>query len=227
MNRQTATTAAAIFVKTPGRSPIKTRLAADVGRECAEDWHQRAAECVARVVQTAGLPCYWAVAEPDALDDPLWSGLPRLAQCSGSLGQRMAGIQQQLLARHSAAILLGADLPQLQAAHLHAAADWLDHAGPRAVLGLARDGGFWLFGANRRVAEARWTSVSYSRPGTARAFRNALGEGFAWSELETLTDLDTRDDLAAVQAELGRINHPLPCQIEVHDWLSRLSGSRQ
>jgi rSAM/selenodomain-associated transferase 1 len=227
MNRSRNTCAAAVFVKTPGLSPIKTRLAASVGRELAEDWHRRAADCVANVVLAADLPCYWAVAEPDALDQALWSGLPRLAQGSGSLGQRMARIHSALLQQHSAAVLLGADLPQLEARHLRAATEWLNKPGPRAVLGPARDGGFWLFGANRPAPEAHWTAVTYSRDDTARNFRAALGEEFVWSELEPLTDLDTADDLVPVHAELDRIAEPLACQIMIRDWLASLAGIGQ
>ncbi|MGB0514168.1 MAG: hypothetical protein ACPGJE_04930, partial [Wenzhouxiangellaceae bacterium] len=66
----------------------------------AEQWHRHAVACVEATVRASGLPAYWAVAEPEALDDPLWSGLPRLAQPEGSLGIRMAGIHRQLIERH-------------------------------------------------------------------------------------------------------------------------------
>ncbi|MDQ3495902.1 MAG: hypothetical protein M3485_10390, partial [Pseudomonadota bacterium] len=69
----------AIFVKTPGHSPLKTRLAAGIGRESAERFHRLAAEAVAAVARAAqatppGLATAWAVAEDSALDDALWSG---------------------------------------------------------------------------------------------------------------------------------------------------------
>ncbi|HEV8692715.1 MAG TPA: hypothetical protein VGQ93_00795, partial [Lysobacter sp.] len=58
----------AIFVKTPGYSPVKTRLAADCGRAYAEAWYRRAAAAVASVAKIAadreGIAVYWAVAEP-------------------------------------------------------------------------------------------------------------------------------------------------------------------
>ncbi len=225
MKRLQASTAVAVFVKTPGLSPIKTRLAAGLGTDLAEHWHRRAAACIARVVTSTGLPGHWAVAEREALEHPLWRDLPRLAQGTGSLGQRMARVHTDLLCRHSAAVLLGADLPQLQGRHLTAATEWLMDDQPRAVLGPALDGGFWLFGANRPVDEARWTGVTYSRCDTATAFRSALGNEFAWKDLEPLTDLDSCDDLTAVHAELGQIPDPLPCQIELRDWLAALSGT--
>ncbi|MCA1780504.1 MAG: DUF2064 domain-containing protein, partial [Xanthomonadaceae bacterium] len=110
--------AVAIFVKTPGLSPIKTRLGKHAGQAIAEEWHRRAAACVAHSARQTGLPTYWAVAEPEAVDHALWRELPRLVQPSGSLGRRMADIYSELQRRHGSAILVGADLPQLQPRHL-------------------------------------------------------------------------------------------------------------
>src|SRR4029079_3252618 len=41
----------AIFVKTPGHSPVKTRLAADRGQAWTEAWYRRAAAAVAAVAR--------------------------------------------------------------------------------------------------------------------------------------------------------------------------------
>ncbi|MDT8448976.1 MAG: DUF2064 domain-containing protein [Wenzhouxiangellaceae bacterium] len=213
--------AVAIFVKTPGHSPIKTRLAAVLGRETAEDWHRRAAACVAEVGGAAGLPIYWAVAEAGGLDHPLWRNLPRIGQPEGSLGLRMAGVHTALVRRHGSAILVGADLPQLEPHHLRFAADWLTGEASRSVLGPAHDGGFWLFGANHAIDAGTWDSVRYSRSDTAREFLRSVDTECAWEMLEPLTDLDEPDDLGRVLAELRAINEPLPCQRRLIDWLAQ------
>ena len=76
--------AIAIFVKTPGYSALKTRLAATVGTAVADQWHTRAAPAVAEVAtaaaRDAGAAVYWAVAEPDAIAASAWPSLPNLAQ---------------------------------------------------------------------------------------------------------------------------------------------------
>ncbi len=66
----------AIFVKTPGYSPVKTRLAASIGQRRAEQFHRLAAAAVAAVAKAAmpAVTPYWAIAERDALHDPLWRG---------------------------------------------------------------------------------------------------------------------------------------------------------
>src|SRR3546814_7689642 len=103
----------AIMVKTPGHSSIKTRLATDTGIAFAEEWHRRAADCVAKVSQhCVRLLPYWAVAEGSAAEDALWSGLPVLMQDAGGLGERMAHVHRQLMQRHAGGLLIGADAPQ-------------------------------------------------------------------------------------------------------------------
>lgn len=218
----------AIFVKTPGHSPVKTRLAQDLGVPFAEAFHLHAARAVASVArQCAGdeAPCsprlvpYWAVAEPVAADPRHWPGLPCLRQPDGALGARMAGIHRQLLQRHDAAILIGADSPQLQPRWLRHAAQWLSAAEARCVIGPACDGGFWLFGSNRRLPSGRWSSVAYSRRDTAARFRDAFAAEGDWATLPELVDVDTVEDLEPLRAALSALPTPLPGQDALLAWL--------
>ena len=215
----------AVFVKTPGRSPIKTRLAVSLGRDIAEGWHRRAAGCVADAAAASGHPVYWAVAESEAMSDPLWRDRPRIPQGPGGLGRRMARVHAELVARHGAGILVGADLPQLDPAELGFAGEWLLAEEERFVLGPARDGGFWLFGANRTIDLPAWESVDYSRDDTARAFVESIG-GDRWRRLATRTDLDESRDIEPVLAELRALPRPRPGQLRLADWLERLVADR-
>lgn len=210
----------AIMVKTPGHSSVKTRLAADTSVEFADEWHRRAADCVARVSRNcARLAPYWAVAERSAAGDTLWNELPVLLQDEGSLGERMASVHAQLMQRHSGGILIGADAPQLTADLLDEAAQWLAHDEPRLVIGPARDGGFWLFGANRQLPLSAWTTTPYSRSDTEAVFRHAMRGHGDWLELPALTDLDRLTDIKAVVAELGALAQPTAAQVGLVAWL--------
>jgi glycosyltransferase A (GT-A) superfamily protein (DUF2064 family) len=215
--------AVAIFVKTPGHSPVKTRLAATHGREFAEAWHWRAAAAVAAVVREAadraGLAPYWAVAERAALDNGSWSGFACIVQGGGSLGERMARVHRTLTRRHGFALLIGADAPQIRTGDLVAAAAWLADARARLALGPACDGGFWLFGGNRVVPPRVWRGVAYSRSDTADAFCAALDPYGEWLRVVPLTDLDRAEDLAAQCAELALLPAPLPEQAALLQWL--------
>ncbi|MEO7198800.1 MAG: DUF2064 domain-containing protein [Dokdonella sp.] len=225
--------ALAIFVKTPGRSALKTRLAAQTGQEYAEQWYRLAADAVASVVvgacQELGLTAYWAVAEAGAED--AWPGLPTIAQGEGGLGTRMARVHSELVRRHGFAMLIGADAPQLSVDAIGQATRWLagsdasSTAGggtfqsPRFALGPAKDGGFWLFGGNQMVALEAWTQVRYSHVDTARELLGSMHDLGAWLQLSALIDVDHAEDLACVQNALLALPEATPEQYRLSQWM--------
>ncbi len=223
--------ALAIFVKTPGRSVVKSRLAARYGQDPARQWYRHAAATVASVARRArdahGLAAYWAVAEAGAEQD--WPGLPTLPQGDGDLGTRMARVHAALVARHGFGLLVGADAPQLTAEALGEAAAWLGNAAlpadevigqqARIALGPASDGGFWLFGANRAIPVDAWTRVPYSDAATARTMRQSMQAFGAWKLLDTLTDVDHAEDLAVVQQALDALVDPTDEQRALAQWM--------
>lgn len=214
----------AIFVKTPSLSPVKTRLWPGIGRCQAEALHLLSAEAVASVaLQAEGVRPYWAIAETAALNSDAWIDLPHLPQGGGSLGERMARVYRLLRQRHRAALLIGADSPQLTAASLKRAADWLSCLDSRLVLGPARDGGFWLFGGNCPLRDRAWITVRYSAPDTAMEFVRAMRNRGRWLELESLHDVDIADDIPHVLASLTAIDAPTAAQIRLMQWLGALS----
>jgi len=214
----------AIFVKTPGYSPIKTRLAQELGEERAVQFHRLAAAAVASVAQRAqglhGISVYWAVAEADALAQ--WNGFPVIAQEPGGLGERMARVHAQLVARHGFGILIGADTPQLAAHQLEQARQWLSAPASRLALGRAHDGGFWLFGANLAPPLSNWNTVEYSAAGTAEALRSGMDELGAWQELPVMTDADHASDLPAVVRALDALPGATPEQLALAAWIHGL-----
>jgi glycosyltransferase A (GT-A) superfamily protein (DUF2064 family) len=218
----------AIFVKTPSLSPVKTRLWPGTGRRNAEALYLSSAQAVASVAMQArdhgAIESYWAVAEDVALPADAWRDLPQLPQGDGSLGERMAQVYRQLRRQHHAAILIGADAPQLTAQALQRAADWLSGAEPRLAIGQAGDGGFWLFGGNALLEDGAWTRVRYSAPDTAVQFMHAMHGSGAWLELETLRDLDTADDISYVRAGLAALAAPTPAQLRLMAELETLAG---
>lgn len=213
----------AIFVKTPGHSPLKTRLAATIGEPAARSWYERAAATVAAVARTAATAAdavvYFAVAEPDALAADFWADAPCLAQGDGGLGARMGRVHAELVRRHGAGLLLGADAPQLAVGALADALAWCAAPEPRQALGPATDGGFWLYAGNRAVPLATWESVPYSRADTGARFRTAFAPHGALRTLPALTDVDDESDLAALRRELAAQNAPLPEQRALGVWL--------
>lgn len=221
---------AAIFVKTPQLSPVKTRLWPGIGRTCAEALYLLSAEAVCEAVRAASGPIpisgYWAVAETDAVCADTWADLPRIAQGSGALGTRMATVYAGLRQRHRAVLLVGADAPQADPAQLQRAADWLAHREPRLAIGRAHDGGFWLFGGNVDLPLHHWQDVTYSVADTANMFSAQMGRHGACLELARLDDIDLPADIPHACAQLAGLDSPTPAQQRLLAWLQQLMRTR-
>lgn len=216
----------AIFVKTPDLSPVKTRLWPRIGQRCAEAFHLASAEAVASVAQRAQsqapIRAHWAVAEAAAMHAACWSDLPRLHQGEGGLGERMRHIYERLLGQCGAALLIGADAPQISGSCLIRAAQWLRASEARLVIGRAHDGGFWIFGGNRPLPAIAWTSVQYSSPHTARDFLARMAPHGACLELNMLHDVDVFADLRPAFEQLAALTMPTEAQERLGHWISEL-----
>ena len=199
-NRKTG--AIAVFVKTPGLSPIKTRLAASIGNSAAEWFHLLSAKAIESVVSHAShaegvmIP-YWAVAEKEALDSPHWKSFQTVWQGDGALGERLSRVYDELIRRHSFVIFIGADSPHIASRLLSESAAILSRAeGAAFVLGRADDGGFYLFGGTAPMPHQVWLDVPYSVETTASELVKRVETLGAIEELPRLLDVDTVDDMA-------------------------------
>ncbi len=219
--------AIAIFVKTPGLSPVKTRLAATLGQENAEAFHLAASRSVASVAQAlskqANIEAYYAVAEEPALTHSYWEDLPCLWQGEGGLGERMAHIYQALLSKHDFVILVGADIPQMTVADLLEASAWLHHEEQaRLAFAPSADGGFWLFGGNCPVPYSVWTDMMYSEPDTGAKFLQGIESLGEVKILAPLRDVDEVSDLLPLRDALLNLADPVPEQYELIRFLDVL-----
>jgi len=215
-------TAVAIFVKTPGLSPVKTRLAQSIGSQLAEQWYVRAARVVTEIADSSSIgPVFWAVSEPEAVKHELWKKRPVIEQGGGGLGERMACVHNHLVEQHGSALLLGADAPQIDPAWLQQAALWLENTQPRCCIGPARDGGFWTFGANRAINLEHWRGIDYSQADTLLQFRRKMRRHGEWLPLPRLSDLDEIHDLTNLTDELVALKQPSPGQQELLEWMQQ------
>lgn len=221
--------AIAVFVKTPGLSPVKTRLAAGFGKKQAEVFHLTAAQAVASVTKelalVADIDCYYAVAEQDAISHSYWSDLTCLWQGEGGLGARMAHIYQTLLRKHDFVILVGADIPQMTSTELVQATDWLQRVEVnRVVFAPSYDGGFWLFGGNCSIPRTIWTETQYSQADTGVNFFNQIKILGATKILACLRDVDEMEDIPPLRSTLLNLASPTVAQKELLIFLDNLPG---
>lgn len=219
--------AIAVFVKTPGFSSVKTRLAVKLGKEKAEAFHLASSRSVLSVVRALSklnnVQSYYAVAEEQALSHGYWQDLPCVWQGIGGLGERMAHIYQLLLTKHDFVILVGADIPQMTTEELLKASAWLSHEEQgRLAFAPSLDGGFWLFGGNIKVPQCIWTDVTYSEASTGAQFFNKIKQLGDIKILASLRDVDEPGDLILLRKALLNLSDPMPEQQELVCFLDSL-----
>jgi uncharacterized protein len=217
----------AIFVKTPSLSPLKTRLAKDIGQTAALELYELSIRAVASVVQQAknlgAITPYWAVAEQVGLSDPRWRALPTIDQGDGSLGMRMANVYAPLQMQYGSALLIGADAAALTSAMLAKASAWLQQSAAKRVMGRAMDGGFWICGGNRHVSDDAWLAPTYSSANTASEFCLAMSDYGQCLELPRLADMDHGVDLPKIAAQLRALAAPTAEQVALLQALNACS----
>ena len=213
--------AIAIFVKTPNYLPIKTRLAATIGRERAESFYRLcicAMEGVMKeLASVVDVETYWAVAEKEAVDEPIWQGLTPMYTGDGELGERLHCVYSKLFEQHSQVMLLGADAPQLTVGFLKAVFDQLSSVERSFSIGPARDGGFYLFAGNQSVSKGVWLDTPYSVSDTASVLAKKLETEGNLFFLPEFTDVDVEADLSVLCGELEKAE--LPEQRQLLEWL--------
>ncbi len=192
-----------VFAKAPEPGRAKTRLIPALGAEGAADLQARLVRhTLAGAAQSRASTVLWCHPDPGhrffracAKD----FGIVLRAQHGGDLGERMANAFAAVL-EEGPAVLIGTDCPALEPGDLDEAFAALhDHD---AVLGPARDGGYYLLGLRRPdprlFADIRW--------GTCHVLaetRERLAQlGWQWQELEVKSDIDRPEDLAHLPVTL-------------------------
>ncbi|MFK8139301.1 MAG: DUF2064 domain-containing protein [Bdellovibrionales bacterium] len=185
----------AIFVKTPGVSPLKTRLAKSIGREKAEQFHIDTCKLLQKRFKTLGpnLECYWAVAEAEALDSIHWKDFPRLRQGEGDLGDRLDFVYKSLRKIHDIIVFIGADCPFIQNSDIEKAIQSLEEND--FAVAPVEDGGYYLFAGKSDLDKRVWKDVPYSVDTTAYEFIKILkGFGKVSVDFPLYYDIDTIDE---------------------------------
>lgn len=190
--------AIAIFVKTPGLSPLKTRLAASIGQEKAEEFYKLSLKTIINTLKKIKITPYWAIGEIDGLNDPLWKDFNKLHTGEGDLGDRQSHVYNELLKTYEAVILIGADAPQLSKELIEEAIAKLKSQD--FVIGPANDGGYYLLGGRSEISSEVWSGTPWSHEKTREILVSKLYS--VPHQLAMLTDVDTESDLKSVLDEM-------------------------
>jgi len=194
-----------VFAKAPEPGRVKTRLAAELGEGPAAVLAARLALRTLEVVREAGIGPVELWCAPDTTH-PFFDvcrrrhGVALRAQCGGNLGQRMAHALRAALANHSAAVLVGTDVPAMTVGDLRTAATALS-SGHDAVFGPAEDGGYWLIGT-RTVDDALFDGMPWGTDRVWEATRDRCRAlGLRVAEIATHWDVDRPEDLERLRAD--------------------------
>jgi rSAM/selenodomain-associated transferase 1 len=197
-----------LFVRAPRLGDGKRRLARDIGAVRALRFERL---MLARLLRRLGGDRRWRLRLAVTPDRAVFRrkpgsaryrgrGIVAVGQGAGDLGRRMRRALAQ--APPGPVVLVGADIPALQARHIAAAFRLLGRHD--LVFGPAADGGFWLVGARRRprlpplFARVRWSS-----PDALADTLAGLPRGVSVGFVETLEDVD---DGAAYRRLRGRFS---------------------
>ncbi|ORA23934.1 TIGR04282 family arsenosugar biosynthesis glycosyltransferase [Mycobacterium aquaticum] len=194
-----------VVAKAPVPGLAKTRLAAGIGAAAAADiaaaalldtLDAAAAATEARVVALTG--DLRQACRGDEICDRL-ADFMVVPQRGDNFAERLANAHADAAAATGLPVLqVGMDTPQVSAALLDGCAGALSDAD--AVLGMARDGGWWVLGVQDSRTAACLTDVEMSTSHTGTETLAALRDTGAMVVLTTeLADFDTVDDIDEVR----------------------------
>ena len=197
-----AATAIMVFARAPLPGQCKTRLIPALGAQGAADLHQqlvRRSLAVACEAVPASVQLWCA---PDT-SHPFFAGCARdfpislHSQIGVDLGDRMYHAFEHALTTNDRAVLIGSDVPEIDAGYLCAAGAALDRA--PAVFGPAEDGGYVLVGL-KKTSRKLFDNIDWGGPQVMAQTRERLiAIGWRATELATLWDLDRPEDLARLR----------------------------
>lgn len=189
-----------VFVRAPQRGRVKTRLAAGTGPDAALRIYRRLGEhTISEALQLPNteVRVHFTPADAEqAVRSWLGEGPLYLPQAEGDLGRRLAhAFAAAWTAGADRVLVIGSDLPDVSAERIQRAFAKL--AAADAVLGPARDGGYYLL-ALRRPISGVFDGVDWS---TERVLRQTVERLRAANVepalLEPLADVDEVEDLPA------------------------------
>jgi uncharacterized protein len=194
--------AVAILAKAPLPGFAKTRLAPALGANGAAALQARLIERAVDTARAANIGPITLWAAPDQ-DHPAFQTLAALfgvklaRQPDGDLGARMLAAIETV---RGPTIVIGADCPALQPAHLRAAAEALA-GGVDVVVVPVEDGGYALIGM-REPQPALFNDMAWSTAGVMAETRRRLTRlSLSWREPARLWDVDLPEDVERLKRE--------------------------
>lgn len=195
-----------LFAKAPRPGFVKSRLARDLGPDhaCAA-YLEIVDTLLGNLAPIANVEIRFAPDDASAEIAPwLRPGWTSHPQGDGDLGQRLICAFEQACARRKGpVVVIGSDCPDVTPADIEAAGQALEGGSTDVVLGPARDGGYWLVGA-QAVHRTLFEGVAWSTETVLRQTLHAAhAKGLRVTLLRELEDIDTTAEWHAYQLRRG------------------------
>jgi uncharacterized protein len=185
-----------IFTRYPEPGRVKTRLIPALGADGAQRLHREMAEHTLKQLSAfqGEVVIYFEGGSREKMEQ--WLGEERLyrSQAGDTLGERLQRAFQDALSEGKKKVVaIGTDCPQLALEHVEKSFLMLEDAG--LALGPALDGGYYLVGLSGPCGDL-FDDIPW---GSDRVFKATLEKarllGMKTAVLETLADVDNREDL--------------------------------
>ena len=186
-----------IFAKAPHMGKVKSRLAADIGNVHALRIYRAMTAKILREMEDPRWDTVLYVTPDDcagASFGGLWpENLPRFTQNGGGLSERSARLFTGPKTGMRPVITIGTDIPTMRRSDIAAGFKALKHND--AVIGPAKDGGFYLIGLNAPTDPKLFNTIRWSHPKTRKDMCAAID-----GRIVLLRELEDVDDLAGYHA---------------------------
>jgi len=193
-----------VIAKQPESGKVKTRIAAALGDDRAAELYRCALhDTLALARSVDGVAYALSYAPPTADGRRYFEGIAPeftlIPQQGTIFGERLSGTFSRLLLEYGPVVLIGSDSPDLPTELIDRAFSLLA-TNADVVLGPADDGGYYLLGM-RAMQPALFERIDWSTEVvTSQTRQRAADAKLHVVDLPTWHDLDTVDDLQALQA---------------------------
>ena len=190
-----------LFVRLPEKGRVKTRLARAIGEEAACDLYRCLVADSLSLARRSGYPTtvfFFPKAGSPEASLGLACEFPCLPQTGQDLGERMHTAFRTAFRDAGEAVLMGSDVPDLPASFLDEAFESLK--GHEAVIGPARDGGYYLIGfSSGTLLSSPFSGMEWGGPSVFHKTLHILWDrGLKVHVLPQWRDVDEYADLSAL-----------------------------
>jgi uncharacterized protein len=197
-----------VFVRTPEKGKVKTRLANVIGNDAAFHLYMSFVADELDMLRTLFFDviiCFHPHTERESIENWLKHDFDLMAQHGDNLGQRMDNAFEEVFSRgYQQALLIGSDLPNLPSSIILDAFNHLTHYD--SVIGPCEDGGYYLIGFRAHTYYKEiFMQIEW---GTARVYEQTL-LSFHEKHLNYYTlikwrDIDDHKDLIWLKRSLDK-----------------------